>query len=52
MSKTIKWKIYYTLQESSDIIDNNIEKSADLLISELKSRKNTRKIKDNHLMHV
>lgn len=46
MTKTVNGKTYYTLKESSDILDINIEKEADLLVSELKLRKN------NNLMHV
>ena len=52
MSKTVNGNTYYTLEESSDILDKNIEKSADLLISELKLKRNIREIKNNNLMHV
>jgi len=40
------------LKESSDMLDSSIEKSADLLISELKSRKEYRKNSNKNLMYV
>ena len=52
MSKIINWKKYYTLKESSEMLDISIDQSADLLISELKARKNTRELKNNNLAHV
>ena len=52
MSKVVNWKTYYLLEESSKMLDDSIEKSADLLISELKNRKNARKLRDNNLVHV
>ncbi len=52
MSEIINWKKYYTLKESSEMLDSSIEKSADLLISELKSKKDARRIKNKHLMYV
>ncbi len=49
MPKTIDWKKYYTIKESSDILDKNIEKSADLLIWELREK---REINNNYIMNV
>ena len=44
MSLQKSWKTYYSLEESSQQLDKSIEKSADLLVAELKTRKKSREI--------
>ena len=46
------WKTYYSLEESSQQLDKNIDESADLLVAELKARKQSRKVESKKLAHV
>lgn len=52
MSLQKDWKIYYSLEEFSQKLDKSIEKSADLLVEELKANKKTREIESKNLAHV
>jgi len=52
MSLQKSWKTYYSLEESSKQLDKSIEKSADLLVAELKTRKKSREIESKKVAHV
>ena len=52
MSLQKSWKTYYSLEESSQQLDKSIEKSADLLVAELKTRKKSREIEYKKVAHV